>query len=164
MHYDFTTPPGWRASRPDKEARNVVLRPPEAEGDDAANRAALFLLDPLVPAGTLEEQLDQAVKKSLTGVTIVKQEAPRALPGLPYPALLVAVRVRVPVNTGPAIEMQEEGRLYIMLDAESDRLLVVFTGGRAAMGRHQETLQTFLKSIRPTSSLATGTPFSAFEE
>lgn len=163
MHYDFTTPADWTVT-PDKDSRSVILRPPIVEGDGDASRAALFLLDPLVPAGTLAEQLEQAVKKSLTGVTIVKQEAPQPLSGLRYAALLLPVRVRVPMNTGEALVMQEEGRLYILIDAESDRLLVVFTGAKRAMAQHQQTLDAFLKSIRPTGSLASGTPFAAFEE
>lgn len=160
MHYDFSAPPSWRTEWLPGGGRGLVLQAPVER--DTPERAAIYLLDPLVPAGTLAEQLAQAVQRSLTRQEVVKKGAPQPVEGAAYPGLLIPMRVRVNVEVGGEIEQQDEGRLYVMLDAGTDRLLVVFTGGPKALPLHHAAFEAFLRSIKKAASAASGSPFRAF--
>ena len=155
MRYDFLAPRGWTADKLPNGGRGLVLQAPPSA--DPRERAALFLLDPLVPVGTEAEQLRQAMATSLCGIEVVKAGAVQPLVGAAYPGLLAPVRVRVPASqagsaaiggSGPV----DEGRVYILLSTPSERLLIVFVGGQKALPQQQGTLDAFLRSIRPTAA------------
>lgn len=155
MRYDFSAPSGWTVEKLPNDGRGLVLQAPPTA--DPRERAALFLLDPLVPVGTEAEQLRQAMATSLSGIEVVKAGAVQPLVGAAYPGLLAPVRVRVPpsqagsaavAGSGPV----DEGRVYILLSTPSDRLLIVFVGGQKALPQQQGALDAFLRSIRPMAA------------
>lgn len=169
MRFDFQLPSGWTAAKLPSDGRGLVLQAPGPVG--ARDRAALFLLDPLVKKGSLAEQFEAAVQTSLSTVDVEKRGAVQPLSSAAYPGLLMPVRVRVTkpdsaTTTEGHATTQVEGRLYFLLDAPTARLLIVFVGGPDALPRHQPVLDAFLRSIRPTDedvdSVIASSPYSTW--
>ena len=152
MNFDFSVPPGWSAAPLPQGGRGLLLQPPPTA--DFMERAALFLLDPLSAEGTLTQQLEHAVQKSLSNVTVLHRGPPQPLPGAAFPGLLVPALAQLeqPSKDGP--QKIEEGRLYMMLDSGADRLLIVFCGGQRSLPKYQSAIDGFLRSIRPSGNAA----------
>jgi hypothetical protein len=144
LRYDFTVPAGWvRAPFPPPQ-RGIYLRAPvEKPGPESAS---ILLCDPVVSAGSLEDQLAAFVKDACRGVKVVKQGKPARAGSRAFPGLAVTVQAQVAPAGGKA---REEVRVFALLDGGTHRLPVGFVGGAKALAAHQGALDALLASIEP---------------
>ncbi len=142
MRYAFDTPTGWSRSPFPAPQRGVYLR--AAVSPPSEESASILLFDVVAPAGTLEEQLEALVAQGIDGVKLEKRGRPSPLRTAAYPGLSLSVSVQV--TGAPA---RHELRVFILVDAGSERLPVAFIGGPRSLPLHQAALDQVLASIGP---------------
>ncbi len=142
MRYAFDTPTGWSRSPFPPPQRGVYLRAPVSTPSEES--ASLLLFDALAPAGTLEEQLEALVKQGSDGVKLERSGRPSPVRTAAYPGLSLSLSVQV--DGAPA---RDELRVFILIDAGSERLPVAFIGGPRSLPLPQPALDAVLASIGP---------------
>lgn len=143
MRYGFESPPGWIERPFPPPQRGVYLTEPPG-----TPRAAVLLTQPIVPHGTLAEQLERAVADGCVDAEILEQTPPRPqVTGSGLTGLVVQVRVRVTARS----VIPEEIRIFVLLEAPDERIPLILLMEPDALPQHAATLEQLLCSIHVLS-------------
>jgi hypothetical protein len=142
MRYAFETPRGWSRSPFPPPQRGVYLRAPVST--PSPEGASILLFDAVAPSGTMEEQLAGLVKQGCEGAKVGKGTKPAPVKTRGFPALSVTVHTQVGAGRGA----REETRIFVLVDAGSERLPVAFIGGPKSTA-YREAFDALVASIGP---------------